>query len=69
MGSYLSVGASAAASGFCEWVYVGIDVYIPYSKYQVMPHSPACFSADWAAAIVDRNDFFRSFHQNKSSKS
>ena len=35
MGSYLSVGASAAASGFCEWVYVGIDVYIPYSKYQV----------------------------------
>ena len=23
------LGASAAASGFCEWVQVGIDLYIP----------------------------------------
>ena len=28
----------AAASGFCEWVQVGIDVYIPHRKYQVKPH-------------------------------
>ena len=27
------LGASAAASEFCEWVQVGIDVYIPHRKY------------------------------------
>ena len=27
--------ASAAASKFCEWVQVGIDVYISHRKYQV----------------------------------
>ena len=31
--------ASAAASEFCKWVQVGIDVYIPHRKYQVKPHS------------------------------
>ena len=30
------LGASAAASKFCEWVQVGIDV--PHCKYQVKPH-------------------------------
>ena len=35
----LKLSASAAASEFCEWVQVGIDVYIPHLKYQVMPHS------------------------------
>ena len=28
-----NLGASAAASEFCEWVQVGIDVYIPHRKY------------------------------------
>ena len=32
------LGASAAASEFCEWVQVGIDVYIPHRKYQVKLH-------------------------------
>ena len=32
------LSASAAASEFCEWVQVGIDVYIPHCKYQVTPH-------------------------------
>ena len=32
----LKLGASAAASKFCEWVQVGIDV--PHRKYQVKPH-------------------------------
>ena len=32
-------GASAAAREFCEWVQVGIDVYIPLRKCQVRPHS------------------------------
>ena len=33
------LSASAAASEFCKWVQVGIDVYIPYCKYQVKPDS------------------------------
>ena len=32
------LGASAAAREFCEWVQVGIDVYIPHWKYQVKLH-------------------------------
>ena len=56
--------ASAAASGACEEVQVGIDVYILHSKYQVKPHSAAC-----AAAIVHRNHFFHLYQQNKSSES
>ena len=37
------LGASAAASEFCEWVQVGIDLYIPHRKYQVKPHSSPWF--------------------------
>ena len=32
------LSASAAASEFCKYVQVGIDVYIPLRKYQVKPH-------------------------------
>ena len=39
------LSASAAASEFCEWIQVGIDVYIPRCKYQVKPHSSPWFSA------------------------
>ena len=60
--------ASAAASEFCEWVQVGIDVYIPHRKYQVKPHSSPWFSAAYAAAIVHKNNFFRLYQQNKSSE-
>ena len=63
------LSASTAASEFCEWVQVGIDVYIPHRKYQVKPHSSPCFSAACAAAIVHRNHFFRLYQQNKSSES
>ena len=28
-----------SARKFCEWVQVGIDVYIPHCKYQVKRHS------------------------------
>ena len=52
------LGASAAATEFCEWVQVGIDVYIPHRKYQVKPHSSPWFSAACAAAKVHRNHFF-----------
>ena len=57
------LGASAAVSEFCEWVQVGIDVYIPHRKYQVKPHSSP---AACGAAIVHRNHFFR-LHQNDKS--
>ena len=63
------LSASAAASGSCEWVQVGIDVYIAHRKYQVKPHSSPWFSAACAAAIVHRNHVFRLYQQNKSSES
>ena len=63
------LGASAAASEFCERVQVGIDVYIPHRKYQVKPHSSPWFSAACAAAIVHRNHFFHLYQREKSSDS
>ena len=60
------LGASAAASELCEWVQVGIDVYIPHRKYQVKPHSFPWFSAACAAVIVHRNHFFRLYQNHKS---
>ena len=60
------LSASAAASEFCEWVQVGVDVYIPHCKDQVKPNSSPWFSAACAAAIVHRNHFFRLYQQNKS---
>ena len=61
--------ASAAASESCEWVQVGINVYISHRKYQVKPNSSPWFSAACAAAIVHRNHFFHMYQQNKSSES
>ena len=52
------LSASTAASEFCEWVQVGIDVYIHHRKYQVKPHSSSWFSAACAVALVHRNLFF-----------
>ena len=52
------LSASSAASEFCEWVQVGIDVYIPHRKYHVKPHSSPWFSAACAAVIVHKNHFF-----------
>ena len=61
------LSASAAASEFCGWVQVGID--IPHRKYQVKPHSSPWFSAACAAAIVHRNHFFHLYQKDKSSDS
>ena len=63
------LGDSAVASEFCEGVHVGIDVYIPYCKCQVKPHSSPWFSATFSAVIVHRNHFFHLYQQNKSSES
>ena len=63
------LGASAAAREICEWIQVGIDVFIPHRKYQVKPHSSPWFSAACAAAIVHRNHFFRLYQKDKSSDS
>ena len=60
--------ASVPVSEFCEWVQVGIDVYIPHRKYQVKPHSSPWFVAACPAAIVHRNHFFRLYQPNKSSE-
>ena len=63
------LGASAAASEFCGFVQVVIDVYIPHRKYQVTPDSSTWFSASCAAVIVHRNHFFRLYQKDKSSES
>ena len=63
------LGASASASEFCEWVWVGIDVYITHRKYQLKPHSSPWFSASCAATIVHRNHFFCLYQKDKSSDS
>ena len=52
------LGASAAASAFCKWIQIGIDVYIPHRKCHVKPHSSPWFSAACATAIVHRNHCF-----------
>ena len=63
------LGASAAASEFCECVQVETDVYIPHRKYQVKPHLSPWFSAACAAGIVHRNHFFCLYQREKSSDS
>ena len=63
------LSASAAASEFCEWVQVGIDVCILHRKYHVKPHSIPWFSAACAGAIAHRNQFFHLYQQNKSPES
>ena len=52
------LSASAAASEFCVWVQVGINVYVPHCKYQAKPHLSPWFSATCAAVIVHRSNFF-----------
>ena len=51
------LSAFATGSEFCEWVHVGIDVYIPHLKCKVKLHSSPWFSAAFASAIVLRNHF------------
>ena len=58
--------SAAAASEFCEWVQVGIDVYIPHRKYQVKPHSSPWFSVACCAVMVHRNHFFHLYQKDKS---
>ena len=63
------LSTSGAASEFCEWVQVGIDLYIPHRKCQVKPHASQWFSAACAAAIFHRNHFVCFYQQNKASES
>ena len=65
----IKLGASAAASEFCEWVQVGTDVYIPHRKYQVKSHQSSWFSVACAAVIVHGNHFFCLYQKDKSSAS
>ena len=63
------LSAFAAASEFCEWVQVGIDVYIPHRKNQVKPQLSPWFLASFATDIVHRNHFFCLYQKGKSSDS
>ena len=58
------LGASATARVFCEWIPIGIDVYITHRTYQVNPHSSPWFSAACAAAVAHRNHFLRLYQRN-----
>ena len=64
----LKLGASAAASEFCEWVQVGIDLYIP-QKISGQATLISMVSAACAAAIAHRNHFFHLYQKDKSSAS
>ena len=57
------LSASAAASEFCEWAQVGIDVYVLLRKYQVKPHSSPWFSAACEYDPISWN--FLAFFPNK----
>ena len=63
------LSVSTTASKFCEWVQVGIDVYIPHCKCHGKLHSSPWFSAACVAAIFHRNHFFQLYQSNKSSES
>ena len=65
------LSASAASSEFCEWIQVGIDLYMYLIKMYIRykSHSSPWFSAACATAIVDRNHFLCLYQQNKSSES
>ena len=51
MGNVFKFSASPAASEFCEYAQIGIDVYFPHHKYWIKPHSSPWFSAACTAAI------------------
>ena len=63
------LSAFAAASEFCEWVQVGIDVYIPHRKYQVKPHYLHGFQLLVLLSLVHRNHFFCLHQMDKPSDS
>ena len=65
----VKLSACTATNEFCEWIQVGIDVYIPHRKYQVKPHSSSWFSAACAAAIAHTDHVFCLYQQNKSPES
>ena len=54
---FFKLGAPAAVTGFCEWVKVGIDVYIAYRKCQVKLHLSQWFTAVFAVVKALRNHF------------
>ena len=63
------ISLNYAAGELCKWIRVGIDVYIPHRRYQVMSHSSPCFLAAYTVVIVYGNYFFHLYQPNKSSKS
>ena len=63
------LSAYVAAIEFCEWVHVGLHVYIPTHKYQVKLHSFPRLSATCSAAVTQRNNVFRLYQRNKSYES
>ena len=65
------LNASTAASDFCEWVQVGIGVYIPHLKYQVKPPHLLGFQllVLLPYVVCYRNHFFHLYQKDKYSES
>ena len=59
--------SAAAAIEFCEWVQVGIDVYIPHCKYHLKPYSSPWFSAACVRSL--QKSLLCLYQQNKSFES
>ena len=64
------LGASAAASEFCEWVQVGIDVYIPQAKEKILLVSVwvpgwGFFSDDVAGNFFWNNEWIKKNNKEK----
>ena len=59
------LSTSAAASEFCKWLQVGLDVYIRCHKYQVTPHSSAKI-VNWNQLHIIKSIIKSAFLQEKN---
>ena len=60
--------SSEIASQLSDWIFVGMETYIPSKTYQQKPNSQPWFTPECAAAIAHRNHFFHLYHQNRTDE-
>ena len=63
---FFKSGACKVASFLSEWIFDGMNCFIPSKKFQQKPNSQPWFTPECAAAIAHRNHFFHLYHQNRS---
>ena len=62
-----NVSTSTAASEFCEWVQVGIDVYIPHHKHQVRSIPPQFNGPEVLSSASDKAKLIAKIFSNYSN--